>query len=360
MNKKLYVFLARNAIHLRELIVKTANIFVPEKYTVIQKIQLFNFQYILKAAVELHIADLLQNKTKSIEELAAESNTNPESLYRLLRALSGEGFFKELPEKKFRNTKASKFLCENHKNSIKYLVLHQLNNGIVEMLMNLKYSVKTGIPASSKVFGTDPFDYMSKHPENNELYNKAMADGTKLLSSVLSLYFPFYKYKTIADVGGGNGLLLSLILTKKNHSEGFVIDLPHVIEKPHNNIISRKLKDKIIFVPENITENVSINADLYILKNVLHLFGDNKCITILKNIKASAHTGSKILIIEMSLCEPNKYSYGKLYDIQMLVTMKNGKERSSEEYQMLFNKAGLRFIKEIKTIGQFSIFEAKV
>ncbi len=360
MNKNLYVFLAKNAIRLRELIVKTADIFVPEKYTVIKKIQLFNFQYILKAAAELDIADILQNKTKTIEELAAESNTNPNSLYRLLRALSGEGFFKELPGKKFKNTKASKFLCENHKNSIKYLVLHQLNDGIVEMLMNLKYSVKTGVPASLQVFGTDPFDYMSKHPENNKLYNKAMADGTKLLSSILSLYFPFYKYKTIADVGGGNGLLLSLILTKENHSKGFVIDLQHVIEKPHDNIISRKLKDKIIFVPENITEKISVNADLYILKNVLHLFGDNECIKILKNIKASAHTGSKILIIEMSLCKPNKYSYGKLYDIQMLVTMKNGKERTSEEYKTLFKKAGLIFKKEIKTISQFSIFEAEI
>src|SRR5881396_2307925 len=51
----------------------------------------------ISAAAELGIADLLKDGPQSAEELARASQTHTPSLYRLLRALTTTGIFREQP-----------------------------------------------------------------------------------------------------------------------------------------------------------------------------------------------------------------------------------------------------------------------
>lgn len=47
---------------------------------------------------KFRIADYLKNGPKSVEELAVQSKTHPDSLYRLLRMLASVGIFAETAE----------------------------------------------------------------------------------------------------------------------------------------------------------------------------------------------------------------------------------------------------------------------
>ena len=49
---------------------------------------------------KLKIADYLKDGAKSIEEVAEETKTHPDSLYRLLRMLASIGIFAEIKEEK--------------------------------------------------------------------------------------------------------------------------------------------------------------------------------------------------------------------------------------------------------------------
>lgn len=360
IKNKIYLFFAYLFISLRNKLTRFADLLVPQEFLLIEKMQKFWLPFILRVAVDLEISDKLEKGAKSIEQLAKETDTNPNFLYRILRALSGEGFYKELKNRTFANNKFSEHFKSNHPLRIKYLTAHQLNDKNIEMFMLLKYSLKTGIPASEKVFGMNPFEYMSKVSENNTLYNNAMEDGTNLLNRTLILHYPFHKFETIADIGGGNGSMLSFLIKNNKQTKGIVFDLPQVIKNINENDLKLKTKQKIQFKEGDFLKSVQIKADLYILKNILHIFSDEICITILKNIKQSAHSGSKIIVLEMDLGNANKKTYGKLYDIQMLITVENGKERTKEEYKNLFEKSGLIFKREIKTVTPFSIFEGVV
>src|SRR5687768_17606934 len=53
------------------------------------------------AAAKLGLADLLKDGPKSIDELAAATATNPDALYRLLRALASIGIFAEGEPRRF-------------------------------------------------------------------------------------------------------------------------------------------------------------------------------------------------------------------------------------------------------------------
>lgn len=360
MKKSIYIILAKITISIRNKLIWIADNIIPSRFLTLLFIQDFYIAYLIKTVVELKIADLLFDGPKNIEQLSKESNTDTMSLYRLLRALSGEGFFKEKKGKIFENSKKSKYFSEKHPFSIKHLLAHQLNNDLLEMYLKLKFSVETGKPASTEILGENPFDYMSHESEKSQEYNKAMACSTNLLYDIIKLYYPFEKFKIIADIGGGNGFLISKIISKKHHEKGIVVDLPHVTKKPHADLLSHEMNDNISFVGTDILHSIDIKADLYILKNILHAFGDIDCIKILKNIKKASHPESRIIILEMSLGKENEKRYGKQYDIQMLIAIKNGKERHCSEYKTLIESAGLKFSREIKTISPFNIYEAKV
>jgi hypothetical protein len=71
----------------------------------------------IQVAAYYSIADLLQDGLKSIVELAAATQTDPNALYRLLRALASVGFFEEMntnvafEERRFGQTPFSQYLC---------------------------------------------------------------------------------------------------------------------------------------------------------------------------------------------------------------------------------------------------------
>ena len=60
------------------------------------------------AAAKFDIADHLAGGPKSVEELAAATETNPDALYRLLRALASVGIFAEGESRQFSLTPLAK------------------------------------------------------------------------------------------------------------------------------------------------------------------------------------------------------------------------------------------------------------
>src|SRR4051794_10856038 len=64
----------------------------------------FQVSQAIHVAAVLGIADLLAAGAKSSEELAAETGSDPDALYRLLRALAANGIFYEDDARRFTLT----------------------------------------------------------------------------------------------------------------------------------------------------------------------------------------------------------------------------------------------------------------
>jgi hypothetical protein len=101
-------------------------------------------------------------------------------------------------------------------------------------------------------------------------------------------------------------------------------------------------------------------ADVYLLKNVIHNWSFEESVTILRNIRNVMPSNGKILVLEMIVDEENHASFSKLIDLQMMVFMDKGKERTLKEFESLLNEAGLRLNRVIPTIAPISIMEAGI
>ena len=102
-NKKLPpLFVIKATIGLRNFLVRLTKKMLPANFVLLEEASTFWKAKSIEVAANLNIPDFLEKGSMSIEKLAALTQTKEDALYRMLRALSGEGIFKELPGRKFK------------------------------------------------------------------------------------------------------------------------------------------------------------------------------------------------------------------------------------------------------------------
>ena len=308
-------------------------------------------------AAKLNIADLLNDKTQTAEHLAEATHTHAPSLYRLLRALASVGIFSENEKGEFSNTVLSSTLREDVPGSMKAMAIAQLGDHY-NAWGNLTYSVKTGATAFDFVEKMPIWKYYETHPEEGSNFMKAMTGLTgAVIVNVLPAY-DFSSFKSIVDIGGGNGALMMGVLNVAPNAKGIVFDEAYVVHETEKLIAAKELNNRCSTVEGSFFEFIPKGADCYLMKHILHDWDDDKSLQILRNCCAAMNPGSRLLILESVIPPANIPHPGKFMDINML-TMTGGKERTEPEFKQLVELAGLKLNRVIPTHSpMFSILEA--
>jgi precorrin-6B methylase 2 len=226
-----------------------------------------------------------------------------------------------------------------------------------DLFSEIDYTLKTGISASQKLFNKDIFSHVQDTPDQHDVFVKGMGNTSDLFAPVLFSSYDFSSYKHIIDIGGGHGTLLCHILNRYKGLKATLFDCKHVVERAAANIESYGLKDMIDIIDGDFFQEVPAGGDLYILKNILHDWGNENCLTILKNICKVMSPGSKLLITDTIIKNDNNYSYGKMLDILMLLGTQDGRERTLDEFRSILEKSGFIINRVIPTVSPFSLIE---
>lgn len=302
----------------------------------------------LYTAAKLDIADRLGDSRKSISQLAQETQTHEASLYRLLRALASIGVFTEESPYTFTNTALSSLLRSDHPDSLRDMARLLASKAFWNSWGSLDYSVKTGEQAFHHIFHESIWSYFSSHPEEAEIFNRAMTSITAYEDVAVSELYEFSS-KTIADIGGGYGGLLTSILTKYATARGILFDTVSVIEQAQE-CLSPQLREQVLFVAGSFFESVPVGGDVYLLKNILHNWPDEQCITILQNCQKAMASGGKILVIDRVMPQTNDSDQAETFFVDLIMlAMFGGYERSRKQMEQLYANAGLRLTRLIAT-----------
>ena len=312
----------------------------------------------LYAAAKMKIPDLLATGPKPISELArAAQLTNKNGLYRTLRALASVGVFREVEPGTFANTGLSEQLRSDLAGSSRDTVLFLANPLHLRVFAELMHSIESGETAFKKVTGLDSSEFFGQDTEENWEFNAAMTSiTTSFIGPVLAAY-DFGESGTLADIGGGHGFLLTAILQKHPGLRGIVFDLPHVVEGAKPRIEALCLASRCEIARGDFFKTVP-RADSYVLKSIIHDWDDTRAITILKNCATAMRGNSgKVILVEFVIDPGNEPSLGKWIDLEML-TMAGGRERTEAEYAELFDKAGLKLARVVRTAAPQCVIEA--
>jgi hypothetical protein len=204
----------------------------------------------------------------------------------------------------------------------------------------------------------EAFDYVATQPELTEIFNQAMTNFTELALTAVTAAYDFTGNRTIVDVAGGHGRLLAGILSATPTAKGVLFDLPHVVAGAEPLLREHRVFDRVNIVGGSFFDAVPEGGDLYVLKNIIHDWSDDKALEILKTVRTAAHEGSSALLVESLLPTHDREFATKWLDLEMLVA-NSGRERTAVEYRDLLRDAGFQMTRVVPTASPFSLVEAR-
>jgi hypothetical protein len=309
----------------------------------------------LHVAARLDIADRLAAGARSSDELAAETETHADALYRLLRALAAAGILHELDGRRFELTELGEGLRSDVPGSVRGWALMIGRPMHWNTWSSLVESVRTGENTFRLVHGTDVWSYRAQRPEEEAIFDGAMTSVTGLFDAAVLDAYDFARFRSVVDVAGGRGALLASILARHETIRGVLFDQPAVVANA-GELLDR-FGERCSVVGGSFFESVPSGADAYLLKAILHDWEDGECVAILRVIREAMPDDAVVLVLERDLGGPNENPPAKFSDLNMLVNP-GGRERSEEEYAALFASAGLRYVGATPSAAGFSVFEA--
>ena len=349
---------------------------------------------------KLRLADYLKDGPKSVEDLAEETKTHPDSLYRLLRMLSSIGIFAETKNegdeqqqvdqniRRFELTPMASLIQSEAKNSIRNFALMFGLESFKNAIDDLLYSIQTGENSFKHANGLDMYEYLDRNQKEGQIFNSAMASLTSSVTPLISSMYDFSQFNTIIDIGGGQGMLLSSILKDNAKLYGVLFDLPYAIQSAKkfyarqsansNENVNHDISSRCKLLEGDFFKSIPTTAaDGYIIKNVILNWDDRSAAIILKNcLQAMIDTTSsivsenqdnrknttpKLLIIDTIMPEGNEPFIGKFTDILMLALTHKGRIRTEEEFRKLLSSSGFDItgiIRSLDPSNPFSIIEA--
>jgi hypothetical protein len=275
----------------------------------------------LAAVVDAGVPEALADGPRPVSELEGD----PDTLYRLLRALASDGVFRETEPGAFEHTEASRLLLAPGWSEF----AHLFGGVFFEATTDLDASTAEA-PFPGR-FGTGFWEWLAEHPSERATFDAAMA-GERLRPAERLADLEWNEGEVVVDVGGGNGSLLALLIQHRPELRGIVLDLPETVRD------EAALGDRIEFVAGSFFDSVP-TGDAYLLSGILHDWPDEDAAMILRTIRAAAPAHARLLINESVVVPGNEPDGAKWLDLLMLV-LAGGRERDEEQWRELFASTG--------------------
>jgi SAM-dependent methyltransferase len=313
-------------------------------------------------AAELGLADALAEGPQQAAAVADVVDADPTALERLMRALVTLGLLSQTGDDSFELTPLGSLLRSDSRDSLRSSVRMTGRHG-PRAWGELVNCVRTGHTAGKLLEDIDdPFQGGPEQPADQAVFNQAMAEGTRQIAAAVVLAYDFADIRTIVDVGGGYGALLPPILRAHPETTAVVFDLSRCREGAARVFEKTRIAERCEFVVGDFFEDpLPPGADVYVLKSVIHDWDDQRSLTILRNCRAAAAEGCRLLVIEVVV--PDRIGTSQddrmivANDLNMLVST-GGRERTETEYRRLLDRASFAVTRIVPTLAGLSVIEA--
>jgi hypothetical protein len=291
-------------------------------------------RHLVYVCAKLGLADLLRDGPRPSQELAAAAGAHAPTLHRVLRGMVAFRLVTETEDGRFALDEAGQLLRSDAPHGLRGRVIKERE---LELAWGgLLHTVRTGGPAFEHVFGEPPFAHFARDPATHPHLNPGT---TWEVAQAIAAAYDFGASQTVADVGGGDGIVLAAILRRNRHLRGTVLDYPHQMEPARRVAARYGVADRFRFAAGDFFQGVP-EADVYVLKTILHDWDDPQATRILQRCREAMSERGRVLVVETLLPE-RAVGASHRFDLVMMVET-GGRERTGAEYGALFEAAGLR------------------
>jgi C-methyltransferase len=296
----------------------------------------------LRAAIQIGLADALGDTPVPVGELATTLRVDAAVLERLLRNLGCYGVFALTPAG-VMHTSTSALLREDHPHSLKYWVLWVTEPWTWELWPHLEQAVRHGGQGLFEGrYGSEFFAHLHRNwPESTEVFNRSQTELSRITSATIADTLDLSNVRTIADVGGGRGYNLSVLLERNPHLQGVLVDLPAAIANPDPRLRpGGALASRARVLAGDCLQEIPVQVDVYLFKSILE-WDDERTVTALRNAAAAGRPGGRVLMITNLVDDSPEIRYATGIDLLFLHNT-NGRRHTLQGVTNLIQRAGLR------------------
>ncbi|KAF8192239.1 O-methyltransferase [Mycena galopus ATCC 62051] len=291
----------------------------------------FQVSACLGAASELNVVDILREagpKGMHVKDIAAPSQTDPDMIARILRLLATHHLFREVSPGVYANNRISSCLAIGKSPKVLFESRDERLNGTSGVIALVEMAADVGLKAGAYLADTlqppgqqtlpyklafnteEPYFNILQRPENGyKLKRFAVAMEGSTASDLPEMILQGFDWgalsdgATVVDVGGGIGQI-SLAVAKNhpglrivNQDLGPAIQLAkahwakHLPKHVENKLVQHQAHD--FFDPQPVK-----NADVFLLRHVLHNWGKARAVSILQRLREAATPNTKLVFIE--------------------------------------------------------------
>jgi hypothetical protein len=310
----------------------------------------------VSAAAELGVADALAAGPRTVEEVAEEVGAHAPTLYRLLRACADIELFEERPDRVFALTELGDALRTDSPVSLRDFAVWTGLPAERDTWTRLADSVRTGAPVFERVHGTSVWDHIRDRPDVLGVFDRAMTQTSRQIIGSIVAAYDFGGLRTLVDVGGGRGALLSAVLAANPGLRGVLYDQPEVVAESGPVFKEAGVAERATARGGSFFDAVPPGGDAYLLSNIIHDWDDEPSVRILSKVRAVLPADGRVLLVEAVLPTDRPALNVKLMDLDMLVLC-GGRQRTEAEFAALLADAGLRLTRIVPG-GHCSVVEA--
>ena len=319
----------------------------------------------LRAAAKVGVADALEAGPLSLYALAKCTATYGPHLQRLLVALETVGVFRRDEAGRWMNSPISDFLRSRHPASMRAAV-QMLGEEQFVAVSRLDHALTTTHAAYPHLHdGRTLYEDLALHPAAAATFSRGQHGLSFLVDQPIVADYHFDEADVICDVAGGLGAFLRQVLTLYPHTRGVLYDLPAVIDLARDEWVHSPLQNRSTLVGGDFFDAGSVPgwADTYVLKQVLHQWGDGEAVGILRNVVAASGGKARVLVVERVMrggvgAQSFIASHGSAFvDLVMMAVFEGGYERYEADWHRVFVRAGLELRRTVETRSDFAVME---
>lgn len=311
----------------------------------------------LRVAATLNLADHVAAGATTFPGLARRSGSDPAVLARVVRHLASAGVFTLEADGSVGLGRLGRgLLSDDAAGARDWLDINGAVGRADLALFGLLDTVVTGRAAYPAVYGRSFWDDLGGDPALAKSFNLLMRSQLGIDITELATSYDWAAAASVADVGGGDGTLLSAILRAYPHLRGTLVELPATAAAAQASLAAGGLAGRCEVAPGSFFDELPAGRDVYLLSEVLHDWPDQEAAAILRRCRDAAAPNGTVLVFE-GLIGPDAEVTHTGMDIRMLAYM-SGRERTLAELTEVAGTAGLA-VTGVRPGGQRTLIELK-
>ena len=295
----------------------------------------YTYSRVILTALDLDIFSVIGGQSWTIRRLARALDASERGVDILCRNLASLGLL-DVQDGKYKNSPLGETSLNKKSPEYRGAYLSLLQRHWDEW-SQLTDSVRSGKPLDD--------DEPVPEEEHRRAFTWAMHHRSRDMAPRIAKHIDLRGATTLLDVGGGPGTYTLALLAKWPKLHGTVGDRPAALQVARAVARKHPAGKRLSYLPlDFMEEDIPDSYDVIFLSNVIHIYGPDENIKLLKKIKAALNPGGRVIIQDFFLWDKKglRPIETNLFALTMLLYTDTGNTYTAQEVKKWMTKAGFR------------------